>query len=133
MPVRTIKGESLPILDEHLDLSECQVICESKGLTMKRTGKKATGPRNMTQHVRMEYLNTSAKSVFAAGTFNDWHPQVTEMLKLADGRWAKELTLTPGTYEYRLVVDGQWTADPGCRESVPNPCGGRNSVFTLSG
>jgi 1,4-alpha-glucan branching enzyme len=104
-----------------------------KTTTTKKISKKGTGPRNMTQHVRMEYLNASAKSVFVAGTFNDWHPQVTEMLKLADGRWAKELTLTPGTYEYRLVVDGQWAADPGCRESVPNPYGGRNSVLTVPG
>src|SRR6185295_19492663 len=99
-----IKGEGLPILDEHPNLSGFQVICESKGQPMKtttttRVSKKGTGPRNMTQHVCMEYLNTGAKSVYVAGTFNNWHPQVTEMLKLEDGRWAKELTLTPGTYE----------------------------------
>ena len=41
-------------------------------------------------------------------------------------------TLTPGTYEYCLVVDGHWMPDPLARESVPNPFGGRNSVLNVA-
>jgi hypothetical protein len=37
-----------------------------------------------------------------------------------------------GTYEYCLVVDGQWMPDPLARESVPNPFGGRNSILKVS-
>jgi hypothetical protein len=44
----------------------------------------------------------------------------------------KEAFLAPGTYEYCLVVDGQWIPDPLARESVPNPFGGRNSVLNVS-
>ena len=102
-----------------------------KTMATKKTNKKSAEPRNLTRLVRIEYLNPDASSVGLAGTFNDWHPQVTEMVKLKNGLWAKDLTLRPGTYEYRLVVDGQWTADPGCRPSVPNPYGGRNSVLTV--
>jgi hypothetical protein len=40
--------------------------------------------------------------------------------------------LTPGTYEYCLVVDGQWMPDPLARETVPNPFGGRNSVLNVA-
>ena len=36
-----------------------------------------------------------------------------------------------GTYEYRLVVDGQWIADPLAKETVPNPFGGRNSILKV--
>jgi hypothetical protein len=36
--------------------------------------------------------------------------------------------LPAGIYEYRLVVDGQWIADPLASETVPNPFGGRNSL-----
>ena len=39
-----------------------------------------------------------------AGSFNDWHPNVTPMIRLNDGKWAKELALPPGRYEYRFVV-----------------------------
>ena len=42
-------------------------------------------------------------AVGIAGTFNDWRPQATPMIRLNDGRWAKELALPPGTYEYCLV------------------------------
>ena len=97
----------------------------------KRTNRKITNPRSTAPLTRIEYVNPQATSVFIAGTFNDWHPKVTEMLNVGNGRWAKELTLAPGGYEYRLVVDGQWMADPACHDSVPNPFGGRNSVLTV--
>ena len=42
-----------------------------------------------------------------------------------------ELLLAPGVYEYCLVVDGEWMADPSTEESVPNPFGGRNSVLRV--
>jgi hypothetical protein len=40
--------------------------------------------------------------------------------------------LAPGTYEYCLVVDGQWMPDPLAKETVPNPFGGRNSVLKVA-
>ena len=55
------------------------------------------------------------------------------MVSLGDGRWAKELVLPPGVYEYRLVVDGQWMPDPGATDSAPNPFGGMNSVLKVNG
>jgi hypothetical protein len=50
------------------------------------------------------------------------------MIALDHGRWAKDLVLPPGHYEYCLVVDGQWRPDPRAQETVPNPFGGRNSI-----
>jgi 1,4-alpha-glucan branching enzyme len=84
-----------------------------------------------TQLVHFELVDPAARSVCIAGTFNDWHPSVTEMIALGEGRWAKELTLVPGAYEYLFVVDGQWTTDPAANESVANPFGGRNSVLRV--
>ena len=49
-----------------------------------------------------------------------------------NGHWLKETTLAPGTYEYCLVVDGQWMPDPLARETVPNPFGGRNSILKVA-
>lgn len=70
--------------------------------------------------------------VCVAGTFNDWHPTASEMVRMEDGRWLKELTLPPGRYEYRLVVDGVWIPDPACPTSAPNSYGGENSILTVS-
>lgn len=83
------------------------------------------------QIVRIEFTHPSACNVFIAGTFNDWHPSATEMIALGGDRWAKDLTLPPGTYEYRLVVDDEWMADPRAAESAPNPFGGVNSVLRV--
>ena len=46
--------------------------------------------------------------------------------------WTKILTLPPGTYEYRYVVDGEWCEDPDNPLAVPGPVGGRNSVLVVS-
>ena len=53
------------------------------------------------------------------------------MVALGDGRWRKELTLPPGVYEYRIVADGEWMADPLAGETNPNPFGGLNSVLKV--
>lgn len=83
------------------------------------------------QLVRIEFTAPSAITVYIAGTFNDWHPSATAMIALGDGRWVRELALPVGLYEYRLVVDGEWAADPQAAESVPNPFGGVNSVLRV--
>lgn len=80
----------------------------------------------------LEFNHPTAATVAVAGTFNDWRPEATPMVPLGDGRWMKRLVLAPGTYEYCLVVDGEWMPDPLARESVPNPFGGVNSTLRVS-
>ena len=93
--------------------------------------KSSTGQRAKSQTLRIEFHDEQAREVCVAGTFNDWHPSVTPMIRLSDGKWAKELALVPGRYEYRLVVDGQWICDPAATENVPNPFGGCNAVLIV--
>jgi len=82
--------------------------------------------------VRFEFTHPTATTVSVAGTFNDWHPTTKSMHPLGNGHWLKETTLAPGSYEYCLVVDGQWMPDPLAKTSVPNPFGGRNSVLEVA-
>ncbi len=70
-----------------------------------------------------------AKAVFVAGSFNNWQPAATPLQKQATGRWEVELVLAPARYEYRFVVDGQWTDDPLSPAYVSNPFGGLNCVL----
>ena len=81
--------------------------------------------------VCFELAHPTAQSVSIAGSFNDWHPAATPMIALGEGRWRKEITLPPGRYEYRLVVDGQLVDDPAAKETVPNPFGGLNAVVIV--
>ena len=85
------------------------------------------------QRIRIEFTHPTATAVAIAGTFNDWRPDASQMVPLGDGRWLKELALSPGVYEYRLVVDGAWIADPRASETVRNPFGEMNSVLKVKG
>ncbi len=64
------------------------------------------------QGVRFEYYNPQAKSVYLAGDFNNWSTTSHPMRKEEDGTFWIVLKLAPGKYEYKFIVDGQWTADP---------------------
>ncbi|MEK7678087.1 MAG: glycogen-binding domain-containing protein [Verrucomicrobiota bacterium] len=100
----------------------------TKHIAKPKPGKAAPKP----VLVRFEFVHPTAQKVCIAGTFNDWHCSVSEMVPLGEGRWGKELMLEPGTYEYRLVVDGEWTTDPNCGECAPNPFGTANSVLRVA-
>ena len=84
------------------------------------------------QPVRFEFTHPTATTVSVAGTFNDWQPTTKSMHPIGSGHWLKETALAPGTYEYCLVVDGEWMPDPLARETVPNPFGGRNSILKVA-
>lgn len=82
--------------------------------------------------VRFEFTDPTALAVSVAGTFNNWNLTTQSMFSTGNGLWLKETDLPPGVYEYCLVVDGAWIADPNALESVPNPYGGRNSVLKVA-
>jgi 1,4-alpha-glucan branching enzyme len=82
--------------------------------------------------VLLEVYQPEAIDVCVAGSFNDWQPQATPMVPLGNGKWAKELTLPAGRYEYRFVVDGRWITDPKAREKAANPFGSENCVLTVA-
>ena len=84
------------------------------------------------QTVRIEVAMPSAHEICLAGSFNDWDPARTRLRRTDDGTWATDLALAPGTYEYRLVVDGQWMPDPNSSRSAPNPYGELNSVLIVA-
>lgn len=92
---------------------------------------RSSGPQ--LEPVHFEFTHPTAATVCLAGTFNDWQPAAKPMHAMGGGRWLKETVLPPGTYEYCLVVDGQWMPDPLAGETVANPFGGRNSILKVFG
>jgi ATPases involved in chromosome partitioning len=70
-----------------------------------------------------------AKEIYVVGDFNHWKMNESSRLdKLEDGSWQKELTLTPGKYRYKFVVDGEWVLDSQNEEKEQNPFGTYDSV-----
>ncbi len=84
-----------------------------------------------TKNVVLTLERPGARKVSVAGSFNEWDPDRTPMSRDLDGTWRATLSLKPGRYEYRFVVDGQWVSDHNARESVPNEFGSTNSVLVV--
>ena len=77
------------------------------------------------------YIDGSAKSVTVVGSFNDWDTTKNVLSRSADGVWSTTIMLTPGRYEYQLVVDGKWIADPTAQRTAVSEFGEANSVLIV--
>lgn len=74
------------------------------------------------------YKAPSAVSVMLVGDFTHWQKKAVSMQKESDGLWHACVSLQPGTYHYKFLVDGEWCDDPECTLRVPNPFGTYNTV-----
>lgn len=72
-----------------------------------------------------------AQSVIITGTFCNWQTNQYPLKKARNGLWKRNLFLTPGRYEYRLMIDGEWGDDPSCIERIPNQFGTENCVLNV--
>jgi len=85
------------------------------------------------REVVVRFEDSSAGDVRIAGDFNGWVPdRGVRSLIASEGPtrvWTKILTLEPGTYQYRYVVDGEWREDPANPQSAPGPTGQPNSIL----
>jgi len=80
--------------------------------------------------VTFQHEAPGAGSVYLAGEFNGWSDSANLMTN-ADGVWTLTMDLDPGTYQYKFVADGSWTADPGNPNTAEDGFGGSNSVVTV--
>jgi 1,4-alpha-glucan branching enzyme len=71
-----------------------------------------------------------AKEVYVCGTFNNWQKCPMKYSKTKKA-WVATLDLKEGRYEYKILADGKWIADP-TREKVTNPFGTENSLLIIS-
>ena len=56
-----------------------------------------------------DYIN--ARFVTVAGSLNSWNNAI-QPLHWLNGAWETTIQVAPGTYRYKLVVDGVWLSDP---------------------
>jgi len=96
-----------------------------KKTTVERSNSER---RNLTRKVAFEFPSPEAKEVYLVGEFNNWDTQANLMKKDRKGLWKTTLSLKPGRYEYRFLVDGIWMNDIFCSGCVPNEFGNQNCV-----
>ena len=108
----------------------------SKRNDLRKGKKEAPSPRTEPTKIEVEFIleRCGAEQVYICGDFNNWHPSSLRMVGTPEaGLWEKRLTLQPGRYEYKYLVDGNWTHDPDASENVPNVYGSLNSIVDVSG
>lgn len=74
---------------------------------------------------------TESDRVQIAGEFNNWIPDKNVETEILDGALQKTLWVSPGGYEYRLIIDGVWQQDPANPKAAPNDMGGYNSLLNV--
>jgi 1,4-alpha-glucan branching enzyme len=83
--------------------------------------------------VDFAYSAPEAQTVLVVGDFTGWQQAPISLKKDKAGVWRKTVSLLPGRYEYRLLVDGQWRDDPQCAQRQPNQFGSENCVCVVDG
>ena len=74
-----------------------------------------------------------AAKVCVTGDFTGWSVEGLPLRQEGDGHWRAEVEVPPGCYEYKFIVDGEWTPDPENPEQIRNTYGQLNSVLTVPG
>jgi 1,4-alpha-glucan branching enzyme len=92
----------------------------------RKNGRKAPSRRR----VSFKFCAPGAKKVNLVGSFNNWDTSARVLRRDAKDIWKTSMLLTPGTYEYRYVVDGKWQNDAEA-EKVSNEFGEKNCLLTV--
>ncbi|MBN1492637.1 MAG: AAA family ATPase [Candidatus Omnitrophica bacterium] len=72
-----------------------------------------------------------ATVVELAGDFTGWTPIPLRKDKNVEGMWTLDVSLKPGVYEYKFIVDSAWIADPQNNDTVDDTFGGLNSLVSF--
>lgn len=88
-----------------------------------------TDVRGVREPVRFELAAPSASRVMLVGSFNEWNPVATPLVRdPATGTWTVSIKLAPGRHVYAFVVDGDVTPDPLAPRAADADFGTPNSV-----
>ncbi len=81
--------------------------------------------------VLFKFYAPNANTVYLVGSFNNWSTDADPMKKDKFGFWVIKKRLSPGTYQYKYIVDGTWTPDPMNKNTADDGLGGVNSVIEV--
>jgi 1,4-alpha-glucan branching enzyme len=95
---------------------------------MTTASKKKPKVSQSLKQTEFSFLAPEAQGVYIGGSFNQWNPSSHPLKRDKKGIWKISLPLSPGQYEYRFFVDGEWQTDPNCPTCVENPFGTLNCV-----
>ena len=87
--------------------------------------------RSISRRLPLIVKAPEAKDVRVTGDFTGWVEQGIRLSHDGNGRWRTVLSLAPGEYQYRLLVDGAWKDHAEAVLRVANPFGSQNCVLKV--
>lgn len=110
-----------------------EVVSEEKRLGKVKSPSVQLGPRQVKEGVVFSYYDPVAKSVQLVGDFSKWKPLEDLMVQQKENKiWKGMVSLKPGKYQYKFIVDGEWRIDPYNSEVVTSDIGVNNSSVVVS-
>jgi chromosome partitioning protein len=74
----------------------------------------------------------AASEIYLVGEFNDWAiDDSSRLLRGENGLWEKRMELSPGTYRYKFLVDGEWNIDHRNQKVESNRFGSFDSIISI--
>lgn len=133
-------ASDLALLEDHITNElQVQVIKEGTEAAVPPTPpcvdsspeKESTQDENLlTVTLRFSDIHTTDLKI--AGDFNNWIPDHNVETRVDQGAIIKTLSIKPGTYQYRLIVEGKWQEDPTNPNRISNLFGEINSLLKVS-
>jgi hypothetical protein len=80
-------------------------------------------------NVLFRYDEGRRTRVEVAGDFSGWLPVP---LYRSEGGFLRHVVIPPGRYQYRFIVDGEWTLDPSNNVTENSPAGRANNVLVVN-
>ena len=83
------------------------------------------------RRIPFRVMATDAMEVRVTGDFTRWSREGIPLSHDGAGGWRTILSLDPGDYQYRLLVDGEWANPADATDRVANPFGSENCVLRV--
>lgn len=106
---------------------------KSNTTKLKKVTRSAKATKLPKRRATFSYEAPEAQSVLLAGDFTGWDQSPVTLKRQKSGLWKATVSLEPGAYEYRFLVDGEWQDDPVCDDRRANAFGTSNCVRAITG
>jgi chromosome partitioning protein len=83
------------------------------------------------EEISLVFKDLAGTDIKLAGDFNNWEPDRGVTTERHDDLVTKTLRVGPGRYQYRLIINGEWRADPTNPHRVTNEYGEINSLLEV--
>ena len=134
----------LALLEEHITRElQVQVVPETESVEpppgAPAEAAPAHGALRGEQHhddelttVTLRFSDIPSNDLKIAGDFNNWIPDHNVETRIDQETIVKTMKIKPGTYQYRLIIDGKWQEDPNNPNRISNLFGEINSLLKVT-